>query len=813
MNIVFLGYYGHNNYGDDYFEYIFKKIFLNYKVSFYNPNKITNLSESTNIIICGGGDIINDYFMKQIIKLKYNLEDKVKKKIPTYAISIGITFKKSFYDNKPYYLDIFDYFIVRNKIDKELLDKRYDPEYVKYLPDIVHGIIKYKRKYIIQPICKEKVIGIFLTNTISNSGTNLTYNDEIKKFAELIQTIPKEYKIHLVPFNTGPNKNENDNELNKNIYNLLNAETRKNVFVKHYSLKDLLNTFRNQIYSFGICMRYHAHILCNTYNIPFISISMTNKTFEYMVDFGLDNYYINYNDRVLNIENIIELIETGITDKVFKNQKQSKIINLNDFTYPVTNLIIRTKGPEYFDIDRFNKFFNMAMKDLLEYLFKDENQTELINIFIENWNLSDIYKYLKINIPIDEAKNITNFVIFKIFNTFHTEYNYGLEEKIFNCNLKDNILWIYENKSYKGHKSNFINISNNIKLNFNFIDNTFKQDIHRSGWNYVSQQLINKYHNLDSNLIVDLYVDKTFLWEENIYKNLKKIPYIKSWIGFIHHTPDPNYTNNSLNNILKSETFLLSLKKCKCLIVLSNYLRNYLLNVCKLKVNIYTLTHPTESILADNIFTFNKFKKNKNKKVIQIGGWLRNSYAIYELPLNYKKLDIKKYILQGREMENYVKPEKFSHYDLLNSQNKDYNIINNRICYATTNKYIEGLINHLSVQYNDVTIIKYLDNNKYDNILSENIVFINLINVSACNTLIECVMRNTPIIINRLEGVEEIVGSEYPLFYDNIVEAGEIITDINKIKKGYEYLVKLDKTKLKIETFLDDFENIIKLIT
>lgn len=84
--------------------------------------------------------------------------------------------------------------------------------------------------------------------------------------------------------------------------------------------------------------------------------------------------------------------------------------------------------------------------------------------------------------------------------------------------------------------------------------------------------------------------------------------------------------------------------------------------------------------------------------------------------------------------------------------------------------------------------------------------------MSACNTLIECVIRNTPIIINRLEGVEEIVGTDYPLFYDNLVEASEIITDINRLKKGYEYLVKLDKTNLKIETFLSNFENIVKLI-
>ena len=144
--------------------------------------------------------------------------------------------------------------------------------------------------------------------------------------------------------------------------------------------------------------------------------------------------------------------------------------------------------------------------------------------------------------------------------------------------------------------------------------------------------------------------------------------------------------------------------------------------------------------------------------------------------------------------------------------NNNYNIINDRICYVETNKYIEGLVNHVSKLYNDVKIIKYLENNNYDKLLSENIVFINLINVSACNTLIECVIRNTPIIINRLEGVEEILGTDYPLFYDNLVEASEIITDINRLKKGYEYLVKLDKTNLKIETFLSNFENIIKLI-
>ena len=81
--------------------------------------------------------------------------------------------------------------------------------------------------------------------------------------------------------------------------------------------------------------------------------------------------------------------------------------------------------------------------------------------------------------------------------------------------------------------------------------------------------------------------------------------------------------------------------------------------------------------------------------------------------------------------------------------------------------------------------------------------------MSACNTLIECVIRNTPIVINRLEAAEEILGSNYPLFYSTLDEAEKIITDLKLIKSAYLYLVKLDKTNLHINTFMNNFEQII----
>ena len=106
--------------------------------------------------------------------------------------------------------------------------------------------------------------------------------------------------------------------------------------------------------------------------------------------------------------------------------------------------------------------------------------------------------------------------------------------------------------------------------------------------------------------------------------------------------------------------------------------------------------------------------------------------------------------------------------------------------------------------HNDVAIIENLNNNDYDLLLSKNIVFINLINASAVNTIIECIVRNTPIIVNRLPATVELLGELYPLFYNTIADATDLLT-AKKIKEGWSYLNKMDKTEFKIETFISKF--------
>jgi hypothetical protein len=70
-------------------------------------------------------------------------------------------------------------------------------------------------------------------------------------------------------------------------------------------------------------------------------------------------------------------------------------------------------------------------------------------------------------------------------------------------------------------------------------------------------------------------------------------------------------------------------------------------------------------------------------------------------------------------------------------------------------------------------------------------------------------VRNTPIVINKIPPVVELLGEKYPLYYENINEVKSMIT-YDKIQKTYKYLKSLNKKKLDINYFMNDFINVIK---
>ena len=110
-----------------------------------------------------------------------------------------------------------------------------------------------------------------------------------------------------------------------------------------------------------------------------------------------------------------------------------------------------------------------------------------------------------------------------------------------------------------------------------------------------------------------------------------------------------------------------------------------------------------------------------------------------------------------------------------------------------------------NIKISDVHM-KYTDTfEEYDELLTKNVVFIELFDASANNTVLECIVRGTPIIINNVGGIYEYLGKNYPLYFENLEDIDSLLT-YDKIFNAYHYM----KT-LKILSMSDFCKQIINI--
>jgi Cu/Ag efflux protein CusF len=432
--------------------------------------------------------------------------------------------------------------------------------------------------------------------------------------------------------------------------------------------------------------------------------------------------------------------------------------------------------------------------------------------------------------------------------------------------------WIM-NKEETKHTSGQL-ISNPYGLfNIGFVDQVDYSGSHRSGWQFVYESI--KYlHNDKSDLFLDMYVDRTFHWNANVNSVIGLIPYTKNWVGFVHHTFDTSFSDYNCHNLLASPEFLQSLKFCKGLFVLSDYLKKQfeeeLGKIGWGNVPVYAFSHPTDTVIES--FSMSRFLENKEKKLIQIGGWLRNIYTFYNLslpkdvsfsygfligdkttsPLTVYNTSYRKVALKGKNMNNYYPSAHLTddiHSVLVGrksncpggncstnaSQNASCNVSQNASANCCSNcstaltltcdsriknNWNKFFYEDLCNKVKSIDFIEYLDNEMYDTLLTENIVFVHLVDASAVNTVIECAVRSTPIVINKHPAVVEVLGEDYPLYFANesdnyfkiTSEVKTLMSDSNKIKRAHAYLKKLNKNNLTMTYFLSNFVNILQTI-
>jgi len=282
----------------------------------------------------------------------------------------------------------------------------------------------------------------------------------------------------------------------------------------------------------------------------------------------------------------------------------------------------------------------------------------------------------------------------------------------------------------------------------------------RSGWP-IASKLILDLHNPNGVLFCD-YLDGFFG---------SGFSMDRPWVGFFHNPPENHSSTGALYNfkddrglkaLINKECFKKSISKCMGLFTLSKYIRDFLKSNIPEKIAVDSLLLPTEEV--EHKFDFEKFASDPS--IVTVGHWQR----LYE-NLNQLKGIRKKFL-------------------------KWSDVVNPDWIYEK----------HCIKRSKDIEVVEKLGNQEYDIFLSKNVVFLQLFDAAANNIVVECIVRNNPVIVNRLPSLYEYLGEDYPLYYENLEHAQSLVTDLDKIQEGHFYLKKRDKFMLSPSYFVSSFE-------
>lgn len=780
-----LGYYNSGNLGDEQYKTTITGL-LHYckSVLFANPYELESIPKGIELIIYGGGDVINDWFLD---KLKNLIKDFTG---PVIALSIGITYPSTLNEN---YLGVFDSIVLRHRKYHDDVAEIFGYNNVQSIYDLAF-LLKPQQKIELLTVSTKPKIGVFLANGAVNDAMITILQST---FAE----ISSQYDIVMFSMNISTQEHEGDQFINKK-FPYLQAPLIDNVETLMQHMADMTLT---------VCLRYHAHIFSIIQGIPFVSLALKPKTQILMSELNFTNNIVNDNE----LNTFPNVLKTALNN-LPQLREQTKIVyktcsnNMKNFKIP-THIDTKPKLSNH-KLSIAHAVLIDECKQMLDTQLQPEEVAKHALINVAGFDHYEKYLY--------------GFV-----ETLKRDKSLSTEPK-----LDEMIKWVHDDvQLLQPPLGNYIRFLQPLE--------SFA-GIHRSGWFDTAKIL--KALEKPNGILCDLYIDATFHWHHDDLVKQGVIPYRQSWIGFLHHTPFNNdYSSYNTEKLFEISEFVDSLKFCKTLIVLSNRLRRYVikkLNSYRYNIQVVALKHPTEI----PSICFNIYQWLDNPTLTQIGAWLRNSYAIYSVKLPWGK----KQVLEGPKMGNYIHPDKWCIINTLNCTCSS-NIINvNSSCICRPpcrnmtimlkfmNKYIHEELGApsfamvksgepccsesqiwptnwkakiatvktcLQSNYNSVTRIKRLDNDDYDKLLTKTVVLLNLLDCSASNAIVECIVRRTPILVNSLSAIHEYLGAGYKGYYTNLKNIWRLFNPA-KIYQIHNYLNKIDQTQFMFDYFLKDVQ-------
>ena len=267
---------------------------------------------------------------------------------------------------------------------------------------------------------------------------------------------------------------------------------------------------------------------------------------------------------------------------------------------------------------------------------------------------------------------------------------------------------------------------------------------HYFGWRKTINSML-RYETVENPVLFEPAVEATFVADATRRPDRIELYKKHPWVGVFHHPHNDSREWFGIEDIVNREERQADFGQClsnlKGIFTVSSEQKLNYEKIDKFSnIPISMLFHPAE--LSGESFSWDKFSNNNNKQILFVGDHLRNHNVICNIKSAYKKA-----MILGK---------------------------------VDTSKKSDGRF--IATRYVDIS------NERYDELLSKNIVVCEFDTVSASNTIVECVTRTTPILVNRLPSVVEYLGYEYPLYYESVEEAQRKLNDRSLVECAHLYL-------------------------
>jgi hypothetical protein len=237
-------------------------------------------------------------------------------------------------------------------------------------------------------------------------------------------------------------------------------------------------------------------------------------------------------------------------------------------------------------------------------------------------------------------------------------------------------------------------------------------------------------------------------------------PIREPWVGFVHQVPlnDTRFLPD-LHRLIHLRPWTESLAHCRGLWTMSEYARRYL-RAWNVGVPVGRIPYacPPPSLRFD----MDRLRDARPRRLVLAGHHLRRYRDFYDL-----------------EVPGYE-----------------------RIALAPARMPPE--LERLAAR-GGVRIVPRVSDDEYDRLLATSVLFLQLADASAVSTLVECIVRGTPILVNPLPAVVEYLGEGYPLYYEDPTDAARKLRDDGLLEESSRYLRGLPlQAALTLDGFVDN---------